>query len=153
MWLYNLRIAHWLSSLLNLCIIQLNLQAPECVLCLPYGFSADVYSFAILMWQLCSLQTPFPHYSAAKHYDLVIAKGKRPARLSNVSSPLQKLLERAWAEDPLQRPSFVDICTEIQMGIVSMVGGSSNQSIDDRSTFLTDRSISSLNNNNKVETE
>jgi hypothetical protein len=41
---------------------------------LPYGFSADVYSFGILAWQVIALQTPFADYDADLHFDRVVAR-------------------------------------------------------------------------------
>jgi serine/threonine protein kinase len=53
-------------------------MAPEVALCRPYGFSADVYSFGILFWEIFTLQKPFPNYDTAKLLDKVVVAGKRP---------------------------------------------------------------------------
>ena len=44
----------------------------------PYGFSADVYSFAILFWEMLTLKTAFEKYSRQRHYKEIIVEGKRP---------------------------------------------------------------------------
>ena len=35
----------------------LRVMAPEVIQCLPYGLSADVYSFGILLWEVFSCET------------------------------------------------------------------------------------------------
>merc|ERR1712183_1116963 len=38
---------------------SLRYMAPEVAKEQPYNTSVDVYSFAILLWQICTLETPF----------------------------------------------------------------------------------------------
>jgi len=118
-------------------------MAPECVKCLPYGFSADVYGFSILFWQMLALETPFDNYDAAKHFDQVVVKGKRPPRKSNIiPARWYDFLEDGWSADPRKRPNFASICTLLQDELHALAG--SSDSIDNRSVFLTQRSLQSL---------
>jgi serine/threonine protein kinase len=118
-------------------------MAPECVRCLPYGFSADVYSFAILMWQIFALKTPFPNFDSKKHFDVVVQRGKRPpVAAANLPSSMRRMMESSWAEEPSRRPDFVAICQEIQVEINRV--GADGTHLSDRSKFLADMSISSL---------
>lgn len=123
-------------------------MAPECVRCLPYGFSADVYSFCILFWQIFALKTPFPNYDSRKHFDLVVVKGKRPSRLSDLPSLLQKMMENGWSEKPSRRPKFKQICQQLQAEILDFraATGETSGSISDRSAHLMNRSLMSLYN-------
>lgn len=120
-------------------------MSPECVRCLPYGFSADVYSYSILLWQIFALKTPFPNYDANKHFDQVVAKGKRPPHLSNLPTTLLDLMKNGWSEDTAMRPTFVDICQLLRSEV--MKGGDQEGiSLSDRTTFLADQSVASWNN-------
>jgi len=81
-------------------------MSPQVVLCEPYGASADVYSFAMLMWQVWALQTPFRNYTVEQHKARVIIKGERPRG----KVPFASMLQRMWAEDPKERPSMAEVC-------------------------------------------
>jgi serine/threonine protein kinase len=86
-------------------------MAPEVATNKPYGFSADVYSFAILFWEVVSLTQVFPTMTMNKHYKLVIVKGKRPPSLEDIlPSELNEMLEASWDKVPSNRPTFESIC-------------------------------------------
>jgi serine/threonine protein kinase len=121
-------------------------MAPEVVRCLPYGFSADVYSFGILAWQVVALQTPFADYDADMHFDRVVTKGRRPNRFALHVLPklLERMVEDCWSADPSERPTFRQICIQIQSELLGMKEGKSSSSVIDRSTHLMDRSLRSL---------
>jgi serine/threonine protein kinase len=121
-------------------------MAPEVVRCLNYGFSADVYSFGILAWQVVALQTPFANFDANAHFDRVVLKGRRPPRSALHSLPklLQRMVKECWSANPSERPTFQQVCTQIESELVSMKGGTSASSLIDRSTHLMDRSQQSL---------
>ena len=121
-------------------------MAPEVVRCLPYGFSADVYSFGILAWQVIALQTPFADYDTDMHFDRVVIKERRPNRFALHVLPklLQQMVEDCWSADPQNRPTFRQVCIQIQSELLGMKGGKSSSSVIDRSTHLMDRSLHSL---------
>ena len=121
-------------------------MAPECVCCHPYGLAADVYSFSILLWQIFSLQTPFPTWDARKHYEMVVERGKRPARLGNHVAPsaVRKLMVAGWSADASKRPTFEQICEDLQAEIMEHAHDVSVSSLADRSFHLLDHSVRSL---------
>jgi len=88
-------------------------MAPEVALCKYYGKPADVYSFGILLWQTLSLSLPFKGYDYEKHAQLVVQKQKRPALLKAWPTLLKLMIERAWDNNPAERPSFEQICSTI----------------------------------------
>ena len=54
-------------------------MAPEVALCEPYGLRADMYSFAMLLWQICAMETPFKDLSGVdEHFEEVVLGGRRP---------------------------------------------------------------------------
>ena len=94
-------------------------MAPEVATRKPYGFSADVYSFAILFWEVFALTEVFPGLTLNKHFKMVILKGKRPPSLEDIlPEALNKMLENCWDKDPLRRPTFKTICTTLAKEIV-----------------------------------
>ena len=44
----------------------LRYMAPELGLVLGHGFKADVYSFGLILWEICALKTP---YKEIEHYN------------------------------------------------------------------------------------
>ena len=86
-------------------------MAPEVAQKKTYGFSADVYSFAILFWEVVSLTEVFPTMTMNKHYKMVIVKGKRPPSLQDIlPSELNDMMEASWDKVPSNRPTFESIC-------------------------------------------
>eukprot|EP00586_Coscinodiscus_wailesii_P004310 CAMPEP_0172482872 /NCGR_PEP_ID=MMETSP1066-20121228/9534_1 /TAXON_ID=671091 /ORGANISM="Coscinodiscus wailesii, Strain CCMP2513" /LENGTH=333 /DNA_ID=CAMNT_0013246351 /DNA_START=135 /DNA_END=1133 /DNA_ORIENTATION=- len=53
-------------------------MAPEVCLCEPYNLTADVYSFAILFWEIWTLKKPFQKLDYEGHTKKVVIKGVRP---------------------------------------------------------------------------
>ena len=54
-------------------------MALEVGLSLGYGFESDVYSFGILLWAICALDTPFSSITSADVFEsAVFKKGERP---------------------------------------------------------------------------
>lgn len=76
----------------------------------PYGKPVDSYSFAILLWEMCSLEKPFASFSAQRHMRDVVIAGERPkmdaAHVAHWPLDLQWVMKSAWNSDPNQRPSF-----------------------------------------------
>ena len=52
-------------------------MAPEVALGKPYDMTLDVYSFAILFWQVCALETPFSDLTELDTHLKEVAKGGR----------------------------------------------------------------------------
>ena len=105
-------------------------MAPEVVRCLPYGFSADVYGYGILFWQIFALKTPFANYDASKIFDQVTVGGKRPHRLGVLSSILHQMMEDCWADDRSRRPTFRQICQFLQSEIIDVSGSTATGLLD-----------------------
>ena len=72
----------------------------------PYNETVDVYSLAIMAWQIFEMDTPFRGYSIAMHNELVLEKGGRP-RLNDKKwgHKLTEWLKKAWSAKISERPS------------------------------------------------
>ncbi|RIA80243.1 kinase-like domain-containing protein [Glomus cerebriforme] len=80
--------------------------APEVMNGKECTFASDIYSIAMLMWEISSGQPPFANY---KHdYDLAmnIINGMRPKIVSETPFEYKKLMEQCWDDDPLKRPDI-----------------------------------------------
>lgn len=123
-------------------------MAPEVAQELPYEKSVDVYSFGILLWELCSAEKPFFGYSSNKHMNKVILGGERPRMDSKHTADwpinLQWLMARCWSPLASLRPSFSDV-KEILADILN-----GKESLPDRFLILTgDRGLNVIERDHK----
>lgn len=87
-------------------------MAPEVALRLGYGKAVDVYSFGMLLWEVCALDKPFDAIQSVEEFhDIVVLYGKRPNLHIEPYWPtsLKALMSRCWSTDPLDRPTMVDV--------------------------------------------
>ena len=86
-------------------------MAPEVALSDAYGTPADVFSFAILMWEILTLKHAFCNMkSVDEHEHHVYVRKKRPCIPLCWSKKMKKIMEKSWAHDPSVRPLVNQIC-------------------------------------------
>lgn len=78
---------------------------------LPYNETCDVYSLAIMAWQIFEMDTPFKGYSIAMHNNLVVGKGGRPRINPKWGGRLCDWMRAAWSAKIPDRPSAKE-CTK-----------------------------------------
>ena len=85
-------------------------MAPEVARDIAYDKSVDVYSFGILLWELCTAKKPFYGYSSHKHMQLVVLGGERPPMDSQYTlgwpQSLKWLVTHCWSSFTSIRPDF-----------------------------------------------
>lgn len=96
-------------------------MAPEVALLEPYGLSADMYSLAILMWEVLSLRKAFSYLPVEEHRERVVKGGERLELDSNWSSTVHHLLESCWHRDPFKRPPAKEVYKMIRNEIQTIV--------------------------------
>ena len=112
--------SNYLFSLLHsMLTIIWDTVAPEVVACKNYGLKADVYSFAIVFWEVFSGKEAYSQMSFDKHFDQVVMKGKRPSSKTattttrHLSKSLLHLMPEMWSASPKDRPTFTNVCDRI----------------------------------------
>lgn len=120
---------------------SLRYMSPEVARSEPYNLTADVYSFGLLLWQICSLQLPYDGMNRQDHSELVVHGNERPPLNSNWSTPLRILMKRAWEPDPLVRPSMDSIYKILKREICALRDGDESglEHTRRRSTFVLNR--------------
>lgn len=106
---------------------SLRYMAPEVALGHGSTFASDIYSFGVLLWELCTLQRAFQkHSSSSEHFrEKVIVGGWRPPVSSIKSAALRRLVEQCWNTHPEARPpSFSHIVKVLQVEIALDVSSS-----------------------------
>ena len=84
-------------------------------------FPADVWSFGMTCSEILSLKEPFLSTSRREIILQKIKDGWRPKLPINCEE-LTTLIEECWIEDPLQRPTFSNICERLATLKKFMVG-------------------------------
>jgi len=87
-------------------------MAPEVALKLGYGKEVDVYSFGMLLWEICAMEKPFDSIQSVEAFhDMVVLCGKRPSlHLDPLwTSSLKGLMSRCWSTDPYDRPTMAQV--------------------------------------------
>jgi serine/threonine protein kinase len=81
--------------------------APEIIVGKKYTFKSDIYSIAMLMWEISSGQPPFINY---KHDDYGLAmdiiNGMRPKIVTETPLEYENLMKQCWDADPSKRPDL-----------------------------------------------
>lgn len=128
-------------------------MSPEVARCEPYNLTADVYSFGLLLWQVCSLQLPYDGMNRQDHSELVVHGNERPPLDSAWSTPLRILMKRAWEPDPLARPSMDSIYKILRREICALRDGDDTglEHFSRRSTFVLNRDSMANSNNHSSE--
>ncbi len=101
--------------------IRLRYMSPECARGEPYNAKADVYSVALLIHELYSLQKPYDTIPSEMHDQLVFYQAIRPELPTKWSLTFRNFLQRGWAEDLKQRPSIHEFQNIWQRGLKAIV--------------------------------
>jgi serine/threonine protein kinase len=88
-------------------------MAPEVIANQRYSLAADVYSYAIVLWEICARDTPYRHLSPMLIPVKVLQARERPGLSvipSSCPEKLKQLMPMCWQHDPARRPTFEQIC-------------------------------------------
>ena len=71
---------------------------------------SDVYSFAMIVYEMLNKKIPFDEISNKNRvFDEVVNKGNRPKITVDLPNCYHRLIERCWSQDPNDRPTFDEI--------------------------------------------
>ena len=89
-------------------------MAPEMALQKGYTMSADVYSFGLVLWQMCALQKPFQDIDHQQMNRKVHKGGKRPRVQRWWPKQLKNIIVKSWQAKPTKRPTMDDIVLQLE---------------------------------------
>ncbi len=98
-------------------------MAPEVIENKQYTLKADVYSFGIMVWEICTRKTPYGNMNQQQISFNVITKQLRPDKSQiplETPSGLKDLMEYCWDHDPNNRPNFEQIVQFLSKLLKSM---------------------------------
>jgi serine/threonine protein kinase len=93
--------------------------APEVISGKGYTFKSDIYSVAMLMWEISSGQPPFINYNMNYNHDdfhlaTKIMNGMRPEIAPGTPLKYKELMEQCWDTDPEKRPNIEKVRENIR---------------------------------------
>ena len=83
--------------------------APELVRNDAYNTKVDIFSFGMVLWELCHRNVPFQSMTSKFDIEDAIARGDRPPVSNNCPRNLALLMRRCWQKNAEIRPSFKEI--------------------------------------------
>ncbi|XP_018450394.1 serine/threonine-protein kinase STY17 isoform X1 [Raphanus sativus] len=110
-------------------------MAPEVIEHKPYDHRADVFSYAIVLWELLTGELPYSYLTPLQAAVGVVQKGLRPKIPKETHPKLTQLLEKCWQQDPAQRPDFAEIIEMVNQ-VLHEVGDEERQK-DKRGGFFS----------------
>lgn len=89
-------------------------MAPEIIRDEPYTNSVDVYSFAIIVYEILTGSTPFSNLNFHQLIFKIAIQNERPELTKEIPEIYQNLIKKCWAPDPKQRPTFEAIVNDLR---------------------------------------
>ncbi|KAK3143295.1 hypothetical protein QOZ80_4AG0298610 [Eleusine coracana subsp. coracana] len=88
-------------------------MAPEVINHKPYDYKADVFSFAVVLWELATSKIPYENMTPLQAA-LGVRQGMRLEIPSRVHPRLSNLIQQCWDVDPHLRPTFSEITVGLE---------------------------------------
>lgn len=111
----NIGTPHWMApELLNVNASDQNAG--------QYNSKVDVYAYAIVMWEVLTHDLPYRGLEATQIIGQVLMNDARPAIPRNAPQPFVQLMQKCWARDPFDRPSFAEIVRTFRQGDIFLEG-------------------------------
>lgn len=95
------------------CTGAIRYMSPENLQGKPYNLKTDVYSWAMIMWNILALEPPFALYTEEMIIDRATRRGYRPKIFSTWSDRMTHVMKKGWSANPNERPAFSEIATEL----------------------------------------
>jgi serine/threonine protein kinase len=92
-------------------------QAPEVRVGGAYERPADVYSFAIVLWEILTRRLPFDDLDDFWQIEAAVRRGDRPfvpLELQKLLPDFTMLMYECWLEEPQERPRFSEIVDRLE---------------------------------------
>ena len=106
-------------------------MSPENGLHKGYTLSADVYSFGILLWEICALAKPFASFKSATHFEAAVFEGgERPLVDPSWPKHIRHLMIKCWSTDATARPSITEVVSTLSLPLSNDTGTTSGKKED-----------------------
>ncbi|KAL6911470.1 hypothetical protein ACP4OV_000275 [Aristida adscensionis] len=97
-------------------------MAPEVLRNEPSNEKCDVFSYGVILWELCTLSQPWEGMNAMQVVGAVGFQNRRLEIPDNTDPTIADIIMKCWETDPKLRPSFADIMTTLKPMLKNMAG-------------------------------
>lgn len=112
-------------------------MAPEVADKRPYDCKCDVFSFAVLLFEILALQTAFKDYTKLEYLRRVVHHKERLKIPRHVPPLTRLMISEAWAHEPTKRPEMKRAAAMLRGDLNDL---SSDATVQDRTMHMRDRS-------------
>jgi len=112
-------------------------MAPEVADKQPYDCKCDVFSYAILVWEILSLKTAFKDYTKIEYFRRVVHNKERLSIPKKLPPLTRLMIKESWDHDPTKRPEMKRVAAMVRGDLNNL---SSDAAVRDRTTHMRDRS-------------
>lgn len=116
-------------------------MAPEVVQMKTYDTKCDVFSYAILLWEILALQQSFKGLTPNQFIEKVVINKERLVINKNWPPLTRLMITEAWDDNPQIRPDMKRVAILIRADLNSMT---TDETVLRRTTHLNNRSQHSL---------
>jgi serine/threonine protein kinase len=92
-------------------------MAPEVMSSGYYSAKADIYSFAVVMWEMAAKKLPFEESQFSFEIHKAVLDGKRMPIPEDTLPVFKELIEKCWTAVPEQRPTFLQIIAALKKNL------------------------------------
>ncbi|KAJ5068734.1 serine/threonine-protein kinase sty46-like isoform x1 [Anaeramoeba ignava] len=93
-------------------------MAPEILANIKYDEKIDVFSYAIVLYELVARKIPYDRLNPIQVAVGVLNEDLRPTLPDNVPKSLSDLIQACWDKNPVSRPSFKQIIQILNSGTI-----------------------------------
>ena len=109
----NVGTCRWMApEVINIRNYDGQVEVPESEV--KYPFKSDVYSFAMVCYEVLTGRVPFSSVNSHCEIKEMVLRGVRPSLPEHCPSELRTLIEACWSAEASTRPSFHQICAELR---------------------------------------
>jgi len=92
-------------------------MAPEVLLKDKIDSKLDVYSFALVLWEILTRADLFSEFEDKEEFTQAITVQNVRPPLKGIHPALQSIITQAWDRDPVKRPNFEDLLAMLQKAL------------------------------------
>ena len=96
-------------------------MAPEVIRHEDYSTPCDVYSFAILLYEMLTLSIPFSRMTPYQVIFAVARDKKRPELPPGLPGEVRRLIEKCWEDKPNLRPESTKLTVDLELMITKKI--------------------------------
>lgn len=89
-------------------------MAPEVIEDLKLSKKSDVYSYGVVIWEICTRQRPFESFPSDHAVMTAVCNGERPHIPEDCPAFLQEIIRSCWQAKHRQRPTMHGIVKMLQ---------------------------------------